>query len=311
MELQQTSDEIWQQKYQLKDNSQNPVDHSIGDTFRRVSAALADFEDNPQYWEQEFYKALKNGATPAGRILANAGADDYKSSASNINCTVSQKVEDTMEGIMDSAKNSALTLAGGAGIGYEFSTLRPKGAFVKGAGAFTSGPLSFMDIFDSTCFTVSSSGGRRGAQMGTFAIWHPDVYDYIKAKQEDGRLRQFNLSLLIDDEFMEAVKNNDKYPLRFPVRQVEIDNGYAYKDSLIERDNPWDYEYTDRMDYLRGDNGLLFNVYQWVDANDLWETIMSSTYDYSEPGFILVDRINKENNNYFCENIRATNPLAN
>ena len=122
-----------------------------------------------------------------------------------------------MDGILSSVHEAGLTLKAGCGIGYEFSTLRPKGAFVSGAGAYTSGPLSFMDIFDAMCFTVSSAGGRRGAQMGTFDIAHPDIMDFIKAKREDGRLRQFNLSCLITDEFMQAVKNHGSWDLVFPV----------------------------------------------------------------------------------------------
>lgn len=226
-------------------------------------------------------------------------------------CTVSQTVHDNIDGIMEGNKKAAMTLAGGSGIGYEFSTLRPSGSFVKGAGAFTSGPLSFMDIYDSMCFTISSAGGRRGAQMATFYVWHPDVYNFIRVKRENGRLRQFNLSLLVDDELIEAVKNDEQYPLRFPVRQTEIDAGYANYDELVERKNPWYDDYVDEMGYLRGNNGgVLFKVYEWVNAKELWDTIMTSTYDFSEPGIILVDRVNDMNNNWFCERITASNPCV-
>jgi len=208
MELQPTSLEIWQKKYQLKDSHGNPVDETVEDTNRRVAKAIAQVEESDQeYWEEKFKWALEMGATPAGRIMSNAGAEEYKPATSLINCTVSQIIEDSMEGVLESNLQAGLTLKSGAGIGYDFSTLRPKGSFVSGAGAYTSGPLSFMDIFDSMCFTVSSAGGRRGAQMGTFAVWHPDVEDFIGAKREDGRLRQFNMSLLIDDDFMEAGKD--------------------------------------------------------------------------------------------------------
>ena len=123
-----------------------------------------------------------------------------------------------MNDILDKVHEAGLTLKAGCGIGYEFSTLRPKGAYVSGAGAYTSGPLSFMDIYDKMCFTVSSAGGRRGAQMATFDVGHPDVMDFIRAKREDGRLRQFNLSLLITDEFMDAVRNDADWKLAFPIR---------------------------------------------------------------------------------------------
>ena len=128
-----------------------------------------------------------------------------------------------MDNILNKVHEAGLTLKAGCGIGYEFSTLRPKGAYVNGAGAYTSGPLSFMDIYDKMCFTVSSAGGRRGAQMGTFDIGHPDVMEFIRAKRENGRLRQFNLSLLVTDEFMQAVKNDADWQLAFPVTPNELE----------------------------------------------------------------------------------------
>ncbi len=162
LKLQQTSHEIWEKKYQLKNEHGNPVDLTVEDTYKRVGKALAATEIDSEYWEERFAWALANGATPAGRIMSNAGAGKYKPATSLINCTVSQTVEDSMYGVLDSVMQSGLTLKAGCGIGYEFSTLRPRGAFVSGAGAQTSGPLTFMDIFDSMCFTVSSAGGRRG-----------------------------------------------------------------------------------------------------------------------------------------------------
>lgn len=308
--LQQTSYEIWEKKYQLKDTHQNPVDKTVEDTYNRVATALASVEKNPEQWVDKFKYALSMGATPAGRIMSNAGASLYKPATSLINCTVSQIVEDSMYGVLDSNLQAGLTLKAGCGIGYEFSTLRPKGAFVSGAGAYTSGPLTFMDIFDKMCFTVSSAGGRRGAQMGTFAIWHPDVEDFIKAKREDGRLRQFNLSLLIDDEFMEAVKQDRDFNLVFPVKQVEIDLGIA-KGVMVKKKRFWENEYCTKMGYIVDSNDyILCQVFKTVKARDLWDSVMSSTYDFSEPGFLLIDRINEYNNNWFCEEIRATNPCG-
>lgn len=162
MQLQETSQEIWAQKYQLTDEQGNPVDKSVSDTYKRVAKALSTCEDEQEHWEDKFNWALENGATPAGRIISNAGAEKYKPATSLINCTVSEIVKDSMEGILESVKQAGITLKAGCGIGYEFSTLRPKGAFVAGAGAYTSGALTFMDIFDKMCFTVSSAGGRRG-----------------------------------------------------------------------------------------------------------------------------------------------------
>jgi ribonucleoside-diphosphate reductase alpha chain len=167
-----------------------------------------------------------------------------------------------------------------------------------------------MDIFDSTCFTVSSAGGRRGAQMATFAIWHPDVEEFIKAKREDGRLRQFNLSLLMDDEFFEAVKSKSTYDLVFPVKQSEIEKGLLIGE-LIRKKRFWDIDYCKEMGYdINSDDEILCQVFKTINAVDLWDTIMKSTYDFAEPGILLIDRINEYNNNWFCEEIRATNPCV-
>lgn len=308
LELQDTSLDIWKQKYQLKDNNGNPVDDTIDDTYKRVAKAVADVEKaDKEFWYLRFLDILRKGATPAGRILSNAGAGQYKPATSLINCTVSQIVEDSMAGIMDACKQSAITLASGAGIGYEFSTLRPKGAFVNGAGSYTSGPLPFMEIFDQMCFTVSSAGGRRGAQMGTFAVWHPDVEEFIKAKREDGMLRQFNLSLLITDEFVEAVKNDADWDLFFPASKAELLNGdvVGFMKELF-----WDKAYCEKQGYILKEDKILCKVYKTIKARDLWDTIMLSTYNFAEPGFLLIDKINQYNNNYFCENIRASNPCG-
>lgn len=308
--LQPTSHEIWQQKYQLKDQLQRPIDQDLDAMFVRTATALANQESDPSTWFPRFLWALRNGATPAGRILSNAGAEAYKPAVSLINCTVSEIVEDSMDGILRSNHKAGLTLKAGCGIGYEWSTLRPRNAFVSGAGAFTSGPLSFMDIFDATCFTVSSAGGRRGAQMGTMAVWHPDVIDFIKSKREDGKFRQFNLSLLIDDDFMAAVKANESWQLVFPVTQKELDTLGIPLDheSLIYKDLFWEEDYCSRMGYTVTNGRILCKIYHTLPAIELYDIIMKSTYDFAEPGFLLIDKINKYNNNYFCEEIRATNP---
>ena len=171
-----------------------------------------------EQWYESFLWALRHGAIPAGRVTSNAGALEHKPATSTINCTVSGTIRDSMDDILNKVHEAGLTLKAGCGIGYEFSTLRPRGAYVSGAGAYTSGPLSFMDIYDKMCFTVSSAGGRRGAQMGTFDIGHPDVLEFIRAKRENGRLRQFNLSLLITDEFMKAVKSDGELEARVSAR---------------------------------------------------------------------------------------------
>lgn len=308
--FQDTSKEIWASKYQLKDKAGNPVDESIQSTYKRVAEALAGVENPDQRDAQyeNFLWALNNGAIPAGRIMSNAGAQAYKPATSLINCTVSQTVNDSMTDILDSVHQAGLTLKAGCGIGYEFSTLRPKGSWVSGAGASTSGPLSFMDIFDRMCATVSSAGGRRGAQMATFDIHHPDVMEFIQAKREDGRLRQFNCSLLITDQFMDAVMNGKDWALSFPVTQKEVD------EDQLDLSNPEKVVYRDfpvTEGYITNESGqVACKVYNRIPAQEIWDTIMMSTYDYAEPGFILIDQVNELNNNWFCEEIRATNPCG-
>jgi len=305
IELQPASADIWDKKYRLKTVRGEAVDADIDATFARVAGTLAAVEvgeEKRRAWYEKFLWALQNGAIPAGRIVANAGAQQHKPATSTINCTVSRTVPDSMNGILVAVHEAGMTLKAGCGIGYEFSTLRPKGAFVSGAGAYTSGPLSFMDIFDSMCFTVSSAGGRRGAQMGTFDISHPDILAFIRAKREDRRLRQFNLSCLITDEFMQAVADDAAWKLSFPATQREFDDGAC---EIIWRNWPGGDA------YITDDLGrVACRVYDTVPAKRLWNVIMSSTYDYAEPGFILIDRINDLNNNWFCENIRATNPCG-
>jgi ribonucleoside-diphosphate reductase alpha chain len=306
--FQEASLDIWDKKYRLKDKENNPVDADIDATYARVAKALSDVEDESlrKEWQARFVWALKHGAIPAGRIISNAGAQAYKPATSTINCTVSGIVPDSMLGILERNLEAGLTLKAGCGIGYEFSTLRPKGAYVSGAGAYTSGPLSFMDIYDKMCFTVSSAGGRRGAQMATFDVSHPDVFDFVRAKREDGRLRQFNLSLLITEEFIEAVRNDGNWDLTFPISAKEIDGGID-----LEGDDVVWKPFPTTENYHSNDAGLVAcRIYETIRAQKLWNAIMSSTYDYAEPGFILIDQVNKNNNNWFCEDIRATNPCG-
>ena len=309
--LQPASADIWERKYQLKTAGGEAVDRTIDDTYARVARALADIETTPEKreeWYGKFLWALQHGAVPAGRIISNAGALQHKPATSTINCTVSGKIHDSMDDILQKVHEAGMTLKSGAGIGYEFSTLRPNNAYVSGSGAVTSGPLSFMDIYDKVCFTISSAGGRRGAQMATFDIGHPDVIDFIRAKREHGRLRQFNLSLLITSEFMEAVKNDAPWRLAFPVTEEEVEASDIDLDDIeqvIWRDWPI------KTNYISNDAGkVACKVYRTIPARRLWDVIMTSTYEYAEPGFILIDEYNEMNNNWFCEEIRATNPCG-
>ena len=310
IEFQPASLDIWDAKYRLTAKDGAKIDDSIDETYQRVAKALAnvEVESKREHYFKEFVWALRSGAIPAGRIMSNAGAQEHKPATSTINCTVSGTVGDSMDNILNKVHEAGLTLKAGCGIGYEFSTLRPKGAYVTGAGAYTSGPLSFMDIYDKMCFTVSSAGGRRGAQMGTFDVGHPDVMEFIRAKREDGRLRQFNLSLLVTDEFMQAVINEDDWKLAFPVTPKEVEDDkldVSDKNQFVWR------EWPEAGNYVQNADGLVAcKVYKTLPARRVWDVIMASTYDFAEPGFVLIDKVNEMNNNWFCENIRATNPCG-
>ncbi|MBK7116680.1 MAG: adenosylcobalamin-dependent ribonucleoside-diphosphate reductase [Proteobacteria bacterium] len=307
---QEASLDIWDKKYRLASKEGTPLDATMDDTYKRVARCLADVERPAvrEQWYEKFLWALRKGAIPAGRITSNAGAWEHKPATSTINCTVSGLIRDSMDDILAKVHEAGLTLKAGCGIGYEFSTLRPRGAYVSGAGAYTSGPLSFMDIYDKMCFTVSSAGGRRGAQMGTFDVGHPDVMEYIRVKRENGRLRQFNLSLLITDEFMHAVRENLDWKLAFPVREKEFEGDRKQLQDPAKF--TW-REWPTHEGYIVNDEGLVAcKIYKTVPARRMWDVIMTSTYDFAEPGFILIDRVNEMNNNWFCENIRATNPCG-
>jgi ribonucleoside-diphosphate reductase alpha chain len=308
--FQAASLDIWDKKYRLTAKDGTPIDKSMDDTYKRVARALADVEreDVRDHWYERFLWALRRGAIPAGRVTSNAGALEHKPATSTINCTVSGTIRDSMDDILKKVHEAGLTLKAGCGIGYEFSTLRPRGAYVSGAGAYTSGPLSFMDIYDKMCFTVSSAGGRRGAQMGTFDVGHPDAMEFIRAKRENGRLRQFNLSLLITDEFMQAVRADREWKLAFPLSKTEYESEGA--DLSDTTKFVW-REWPVHDSYVVNDEGLVAcKIYKTLPARRMWDVIMTSTYDFAEPGFILIDRVNEMNNNWWCENIRATNPCG-
>ncbi len=308
--FQEASLDIWDKKYRLTAKDGTAIDETMDDTYKRVARALADVEQEKvrEHWYERFLWALRRGAIPAGRVTSNAGAVEHKPATSTINCTVSGTIRDSMDDILSKVHEAGLTLKAGCGIGYEHSTLRPRGAYVSGAGAYTSGPLSFMDIFDKMCFTVSSAGGRRGAQMGTFDVGHPDAMEFIRAKREGGRLRQFNLSLLVTDEFMHAVRRNGEWKLAFPLSRRE------YETERADLNDPAGFvwrEWPIHDGYVVNEEGLVAcKIYKTLPARRMWDVIMASTYDFAEPGFILIDRVNEMNNNWWCENIRATNPCG-
>ena len=236
--------QIWDMKYRLKGADGHPVDKTVGETWRRIASALAQAEADPAAWEPRFVDALEDFRfLPAGRILSGAGSPR---NVTLFNCFVMGDVPDDMSGIFDALKEAALTMQQGGGIGYDFSTLRPKGALVKGVGADASGPLSFMDVWDAMCRTIMSAGSRRGAMMAVLACDHPDIEAFIEAKREPGRLRMFNLSVLVTDGFMRAVKEDAAWELKFA--------GVTYK-SLSARDL-WDRIM--RATYAYAEPGVVF-----------------------------------------------------
>lgn len=268
------AEQIWGMKYQMKEADGTPIDKDVTDTWLRISNHLASKEGSNirQDVEQEFFNALEDFKyLPAGRITAGAGTDR---DVTLFNCFVMGTIPDSMGGIFSALREAALTMQQGGGIGYDFSTLRPKGMLVEGVASDASGPLSFMDCWDAMCRTIMSAGTRRGAMMATMRCDHPDVMDFITAKNDPARLRMFNMSVLVTDPFMDAVKNNQSWNL-------------VFKDK-------------------RGNT----TVHETVQALDLWNAIMQNTYDAAEPGVIFIDRINAMNNLNYVETIAATNPCG-
>ncbi len=224
------SRQIWDAKYRLKTADGTPIDLTVEDSWRRVARALAAVETDPSQWEQPFYETLQDFRfLPAGRILSGAGADRR---VTLFNCFVMGDIADDLGSIFDHLREAALTMQQGGGIGYDFSTLRPKGAPVKGVGADASGPLSFMDVWDAMCRTIMSAGARRGAMMATMRCDHPDIEDFIAAKRQAGRLRNFNLSVLATDPFMAAVDADAEWPLVFDGRVYRTVQARALFDAI-------------------------------------------------------------------------------
>lgn len=263
------------------------------DLFRRVARALASVEDEAlrETWEQRFIDNLNAGAIGAGRIMSAAGTNLQ---ATLINCFV-QPVGDCIQGtdgdglpgIYEALREAAETMRRGGGVGYDFSRIRPKGAEVSATASFASGPCSYMDVFDHSCATVESAGARRGAQMGVLRVDHPDVLEFITAKRKQGRWNNFNVSVAVTDEFMRTLQSGGDWPL---VHKAKPGAGLVAQGAHQRADGLW--------------------VYRTVKAQELWDTIMKSAYDFAEPGILFVDTINRENNLRYVEKITATNPCG-
>lgn len=267
---------IWEQKYRYtKDGA--PVDRDIGDTWARVANTVASVEQTDQeVWEQIFYNALDGFRfLPGGRILAGAGTEN---DVTLYNCFVMGRIDDSLDGIFTALKEGALTMQQGGGVGYDFSTIRPKGTPAIRSGNIASGPVSFMHTWNSMCATITSAGNRRGAMMACLRCDHPDIEEFVDAKRTAGVLEHFNLSVLVTDAFMQAV----------------------------EDDQPWLLAFRDdkHTKYIEP------RIYKQLPARELWDRIMQAAYDTAEPGVLFIDQINRQNNLAWYEQIHATNPCG-
>lgn len=298
-DLPDISRKIWDSKYRFKHHDGTPIDVTPTDTWRRVARALAEpegIDGAGGVWEEKFFEVLSEGTfSPAGRIIAGAGTGRRVTLS---NCFTMGTIPDSMDGIFSNLKEAALTMQQGGGIGYDFSTLRPKGALVKGVAADASGPLTFMDCWDSMCRTVMSAGSRRGAMMATMRCDHPDIEAFIEAKRDPLRLRMFNVSVLVTDAFMEAVKHDGYWHLVHKVPPAKPLKGYESGTEAHE------------ILGVRDADGNLLHTHRRIKARELWDNIMRATYDYAEPGVIFIDRVNADHNLGYLETIATTNPCG-
>src|SRR5579883_1362952 len=252
------SHSIWDMKYRLKTPDGTPLDQSLADSWARVAVALAKAEapaERARHAEEFAYALAGHKFLPAGRILAGAGTGR---NVTLFNCFVMGGIEDSMDGIFSALREAALTLQQGGGIGYDFSSLRPRGALVSGVGADASGPISFMDVWDAMCRTIMSAGSRRGAMMATLRVDHPDIEEFISAKRTPGRLSNFNLSVLVSDAFMAAVKADADWPLRFGGKTYRTVKARALWDGIMRST----YEYAEPgvifIDRINQENNLAY-----------------------------------------------------
>lgn len=272
MSLTPISEWTWNSKYRAFLNGGEP-EADVRQTWHRVAQAVATAETDADRWQSEFNDILSDFLfLPGGRILAGAGTAKR---VTLLNCFVSGPIPDSIGGILESLKETAVTMHQGGGIGCDFSTLRPRGAPAVMTGSVASGPLSFMHSWNSMCETLLATSSRRGAMMGTLRCDHPDIEAFIAAKREPGSLVNFNLSVLITDAFMQAVTDDEDWPLVFPP-----------------------------------DAGNDKKVYKILGARELWQQIVRSAHETAEPGMLFIDRINRENNLHYCESICATNPCG-
>ena len=279
---------IWRTHY--RDAEAVPCERSMADSWDRVARSVAALERDPARWQRSFRRLLEGFRfLPAGRILAGAGVSRQVTLA---NCFVMGLIEDSLPGIFEALKEGALTMQHGGGVGYDFSTLRPRGSRARATGMIASGPVSFLYVWDAMCATILSTGARRGAMMATLRCDHPDIEEFLDVKRAPGALTHFNLSVLVTDAFMQAVRADAPWPLVFPRNAREEDG------ETLER--PWS-----------GSNApVLCRVWRSVRARELWRKLCASAHASAEPGVLFIDRINAENNLGYAETLSATNPCA-
>ncbi len=283
------SHHVWETKYRYVNRSRR--EKTVADSWRRIARALAAVEPNDAaYWEKQFFDILQDFKfLPGGRIQAGAGTSRH---VTLFNCFVMGTIEDSIPGIFQALQEGAVTMQQGGGIGLDFSTLRPRGTRAKAAGTIASGPVSFMDMWDAMCGTILSTGARRGAMMATLRCDHPDIEEFVTAKQQPGQLRRFNLSILVSDAFMDAVRADAEWPLVFPAAALDGDGE------------------TLTREWSGAAEAVPCRVMRRPRARHLWDLILRSTYDYAEPGVLFIDRINRLNNLWYRERISATNPCG-
>lgn len=281
---------IWRTRY--RDAGAHPPEQSVADTWDRVARSVAAIEREPPLWQERFRGLLEDFRfLPAGRILAGAGVARQVTLA---NCFVMGLIEDSIPGIFEALKEGALTMQQGGGVGYDFSTLRPRGSQARTTGMMASGPVSFLRVWDAMCATILSTGARRGAMMATLRCDHPDIEEFFDAKRTAGALSHFNLSVLVTDAFMRAVREDAPWALVFPGEGAD-DRGAA---EHLER--PWS----------GSAEPVVCRVFKTVSARELWRHLCASARDSAEPGVLFVDRINAENNLGYAESLSATNPCG-
>lgn len=281
---------IWRTRY--RDGGAHPAERSIADSWHRVARSVAAIEPEPSCWQARFHDLLAGlRFLPGGRILAGAGVARQVTLA---NCFVMGLIDDSITGIFEALKEGALTMQQGGGVGYDFSTLRPRGTHARTTGMTASGPVSFLRVWDAMCATILCTGARRGAMMATLRCDHPDIEEFIDAKRTTGSLSHFNLSVLVSDALMKAAHDNAPWPLVFPHAAIES----AGAAELIER--PW----SGRA------QPVACRVWKVVRARELWGRLCASAQESGEPGVLFIDRINAENNLAYAETLTATNPCA-